>query len=75
MKGVKLRKIFVSIISTITIMTGALLGSWSGKANLSFAAVNTENRDNIIRRQRRDNDKPRHRDAGETVGRRKGPTD
>ncbi|WP_034444995.1 ABC transporter substrate-binding protein [Butyrivibrio sp. AE2032] len=49
MKGVKLRKIFVSIISTITIMTGALLGSWSGKANLSFAAVNTENRDNIIR--------------------------
>ena len=49
MKGKKLRKIFVSIISTITILTGALCGALPTKADLSFAAGNSEEHKQIVR--------------------------
>ena len=42
MKSRKLRKIFVSIFSSVAVLTGALSGFISTKANLSFGADNQE---------------------------------
>ena len=49
MEGKKLRKVFVSIISTITVLTGALLGTIPTGADLSFAAGNPKDDKQIVK--------------------------
>ena len=44
MRGKKLKNLFVSIVSTITVLTGALCGAFPGDASLSFAATKDKNK-------------------------------